>query len=42
MHKIFFPPEENTPPDKELMNIISKVKEKREMLNSKFEYHMIL
>lgn len=41
MYKTSFPPEENTPPYKELMNITNKVKEKIEMLNSKFEYHMI-
>ena len=42
MCKPFFTAKENTPPDKELMNIINRVEEKREILNSIFKDYMIL
>ncbi len=40
--KPFFASKEKTPPDKELINIINKVEEKREILNSIFKDYMIL
>ena len=40
--KLFFASKEKTPPDEELINIINKVEEKREILNSIFKDYMIL